>query len=361
MRFPLRLAFVLAGMAWLAPAQEAVLARGLSQQLVRGRISTRQADGRYRVEVRWPPLPTAGPGGGVCSWDGERLYHLRVGPAGEAEAQMAFAAPTGPEAPEPTWHWQPPVAVPRASVLLGGWGGQAVLAVPEPLDPDSPDPEPRVRGWSLVVVDLADGTQREVHRQVEAWMPRLRAVTVEGDVIVLAATGLALRVTCPTAKGAVLTLDFWKEAGIPICLEKGSEPNPRIFGRALLDGEGAMLLPVEPKVFLEEGDLQRAWSRLDANRKRELIEQGHWPVQPGKRVGWKGKAGFLRYRPDADRWGTVPSARFQGMLRIRDTNFLNQEFREDIEDQTSFQVDGQGRLEPRIDPQAGREGRPGGR
>lgn len=332
---------LLAGTGLLA--QSVTMHRGIQYRLEGGRIHCQEAPEKpFTAKNDWPSLvgDSTGSGPTSFSWDGTLAYRLYFDDPNTAWIQCGFPMGLTQERRVPIWFWRPPVKWQGKSKLLGGWDGCALLAVPiwEPASRTS-TPE-QLRGWGLTLVDLGDGETREVFRQLTPNLPMLQSVMVEGEALVFASNGTAVRVDCMTKQARVLSEDFWKGAGMVPCKDPGAAPNPRIFGRPFLDRDGAVLFPVEPKVEIDEGDVQRAWSRLDEIRRKELIDQGYWPWTPGKVAGWKGQATFLRFDPMTGRWGTLPEDRVRPWIHQVDRNFICTEFTPVVDTSTAFIVEG---------------------
>ena len=318
-----------------------------------------RVDGAYAVIPGWPSLAgeMTGTGATTICWDGALLYRLSFEDQLHAQVQCGFLSSPSPERPQALWYWRPPVLIEGRMTLLGGWDGQALVAQPLP----KPDSEARATaaptGWALSLVDLSDGQSREVFQQLVPNLPVLQSIMIEGDAYVFTSTGTAIRVDCVTRHAEVITEDFWAEAGFDLCRDPGSVPNPRVMGRPFLDPEGAITLPVQPKVFLDEADIQRAWSTLDESRRRELIEQGHWPPTPGRKIGWKDQAGFIRFSPEARTWRGVEASRYAALVEWKDRHFMTLEFRPNIDDTTLFMWE-KGAIVPFKVPEAPRRGQP---
>lgn len=293
--------------------------------------------GTYATPSEWPPLSGEGVGTGpttIC-WDGALLYRLSFEEREVSQIQCGFLASPGGERPQPIWYWRPPVSVQGRVKLLGGWDGQALVAQPV-AKPDSEAGATVPLGWALVLIDLADGQAREVFRQVTAKLPALQSLMREGEAFVFTSAGTAIRVDCVTKHADVITEDFWADAGFDLCRDPASAPNPRVLGRPFLNPDGGITLAVQPKVFLDEADIQRAWGRLEEPRRRELIEQGIWPTTPGRKVGWKDQACFLSFRPESRTWRVLEPSLYPTLVEQKDRNFITTEFKPEVDDSTLF-------------------------
>ncbi len=357
----LKIALLFVGSLFSLTAQSVAVRQGLASRLEGYGVYLRPASADCdRLDPELPALEgeSSGQGPAFHAWDGRFLYRLRFEGSREAWVQYGFSLGPTPERPAPVWFWRAPVRGPVQAKLLGGWEGTALLAAPLWEGPRDPQGNARPTGWFLGLLDLGDGELREVFRQVTPELPRLQAVTLEGETLVFTSRGTALRVDLLTRQAQVISEDFWKEAGRPLCPDPGSAPNPRVFGRPFLDGEGAILLPVEPKVEIGEADVQRAWGKLDEARRKELIDQGHWPLPKGRVAGWKGQASFLRFDPTARRWGWVAEALSAPWTHPVDRNFICTEFLPEVDEETPFQVQ-EGRIlrfEPRPQDRPGATG-----
>ncbi len=175
---------------------------------------------------------------------------------------------------------------------------------------------------------------------------RMTAAFSRDAFYLLTATGKAVRVRVGTEPWSVdlIHTNVWGAAGITLCKDTGEFQNPSLFGRAFLDGDGAILVPTQVFLPQDRADIDLAWSKLPQLRKAELIQSGFWPVPADKEVGWKDDVCFLRLDPATARFTQVDHSRFDHLVVEEEKPFTIRRFKV-IEPTQAFTSEG-GRILP---------------
>ncbi|HJV38951.1 MAG TPA: hypothetical protein VJ528_08950 [Geothrix sp.] len=286
------------------------------------------------------------------AWDGSKVY--QVGFTEDHHLVARSGKPFFTDAGERRWAWTEPKALPvkagESRKLLGAWEDRLLFLQMSRDAKAGPQSAPSPRGGTasqcLVRVDLLTGEAAQL-LEVQVGSDARMTAAFSGDAFYLfTATGRAVRVRVRTEPWSVdlIHAGFWGEAGITLCKDTGEFRNPSLFGKAFLDGDGAILVPAQVFLPLDRADIDLAWSKLPQLRKAELIQSGFWPIPADKEVGWKDDVRFLRFDPVTTRFTQVDHSRFDHLVVEEEKPFVVRRF-EAIESTQDFTSEG-GRIMP---------------